>query len=203
MFTAFQASLFGTGEPAVDDSFAGLERRVLDECCWVDHAPSWLAGADDVFSMLLEAVEWRQRTVTMYERRLPEPRLTSWWSEKLGDEPLPVLGAARRALGARYRVHFDTIGFNWYRDGSDSVAWHGDRRGPRLPEANVAILSVGSPRPFRLRPRHGGRSLGYELGAGDLLVMGGACQHHWEHCVPKLRAAGPRMSVTFRHSGVS
>ena len=150
-----------------------------------------------------KSLDWHQRTVTMYDRRLPEPRLTSWWSGVAGGEPLPVLGQARRALSAQYGVEFNTIGFNWYRDGHDSVAWHGDLRGPRLPEANIAIVSVGARRPFRLRPRHGGPSISFELGHGDLLVMGGACQHHWQHCVPKSRGAGARISITFRHGGVT
>jgi alkylated DNA repair dioxygenase AlkB len=199
----FQASLFADASPGVDESFARLERRVLDEHCWIDFVPGWLAGADGVFDALAQSLNWRQRTVTMYERRLPEPRLTSWWSEASGTEALPVLGAARRALGEHYGVHFDTIGFNWYRNGNDSVAWHGDLRGPRLAEVNIAIVSVGARRPFRLRPRTGGRSITYDVGHGDLLVMGGACQHHWQHAVPKVRAAGPRISITFRHSGVS
>jgi alkylated DNA repair dioxygenase AlkB len=157
-----------------------------------------------VFSQLIETIDWQQRTVTMYERRLPEPRLTSWWSESSGSpEPLLVLAEARRALTEHYGVRFDTIGFNRYRDGNDSVAWHGDLRGPKLPEFNVAIVSVGERRPFRLRPRAGGRSLSYDVGHGDLLVMGGACQHQWQHCVPKVRHAGPRISITFRHNGIS
>jgi alkylated DNA repair dioxygenase AlkB len=200
----FQGSLFGDAAVAVDPSFAALLRRELDARCWIDLVPGWLAGADDVFTQLTETLDWQQRTVTMYERRLPEPRLTSWWAEAAGaPEPLPVLAAARLALSDRYGVAFNTIGFNRYRDGNDSVAWHGDLRGPKLPEFNVAILSVGARRPFRLRPRTGGRSIGYDLGHGDLLVMGGACQHHWQHSVPKVRAAGPRISITFRHSGIS
>lgn len=200
----FQGSLFGDAQLlGVDGSFAQLGRRELDERCWVDFAPCWLSGADDTFTALVDALDWQQRTVTMYDRQLPEPRLTSWWTEHDGREPLPVLGAARDALGAHYRVHFDTIGFNWYRDGHDSVAWHGDLRGPKLAEATIAIVSVGAHRPFRLRPRRGGPSIGYEVGHGDLLVMGGACQHHWQHSVPKVRSAGPRISITFRHSGVS
>jgi alkylated DNA repair dioxygenase AlkB len=200
----FQGSLFGDARADVDRRFTGLVRDALDERCWVDHAPEWLAGADIVYSELTEMLEWRQRTVTMYERRLPEPRLTAWWGGPAdGDEPLPVLADARHVLSEHYGVGFDTIGFNWYRDGDDSVAWHGDLRGPRLPECKVAILSVGARRPFRLRPRAGGRSIRYDLGRGDLLVMGGACQHLWQHCVPKVRHAGPRISITFRHSGIT
>jgi alkylated DNA repair dioxygenase AlkB len=200
----FQASLFGDARAAVDRGFTGLVRNELDERCWIDVAAGWLAGADDVYTKLTDCLDWQQRTVTMYERRLPEPRLTAWWGGAAdGDEPLPVLAEARAVLSDHYGVRFDTIGFNWYRDGNDSVAWHGDLRGPRLLECHVAIVSVGDRRPFRLRPRSGGRSIGYDLGRGDLLVMGGACQHHWQHSVPKVRSAGPRISITFRHSGVT
>ncbi len=199
----FQGSLFGDAQVGVDTSFAALDRRLLDQRCWVDLAPGWLSGSDDTFTALVENLEWQQRTVTMYDRRLPEPRLTSWWTEQAGNEPLPVLGEARNALSDHYGVQFDTIGFNWYRDGHDSVAWHGDLRGPKLAEATIAIVSVGARRPFRLRPRTGGPSLSYELGHGDLIVMGGACQHHWQHSVPKVRGAGARISITFRHSGIS
>ena len=139
----------------------------------------------------------------MYERRLPEPRLTSWWSAggpAGGAEPLPVLGEVRRLLSSRYGKPFDSIGFNLYRDGRDSVAWHGDRERFRHEDPVVAILSTGRARSFRMRRVGGGRSRCWSLGDGDLLVMGGACQHDWQHCVPKVaRTDGPRLSIMFRH----
>ena len=70
---------------------------------------------------------------------------------------------------------------------SDSVAWHGDRHRHLATNPVIAIVSVGAPRPFKLRPRGGGSSVGWQLGNGDLFVMGGACQHEWEHTVPKVR----------------
>ena len=70
----------------------------------------------------------------------------------------------------------------------------------------VAIVSVGGPRAFLLRPRGGGLVLRHDLGHGDLIVMGGSCQRTWEHAVPKTaRAApstGPRISIQFRPRGV-
>jgi alkylated DNA repair dioxygenase AlkB len=201
----WQGTLFAAGAPAIDESFAALERIELDGDCWVDVAPGWLAGADDVFDALIERVEWHQRVVTMYERTLPEPRLTSWWRESSGQrEPLAVLDEARRAVGDRYGCRFDSIGYNWYRTGEDSVAWHGDRFAKQVRNPTIAIVSVGEPRPFRLRPHPkrglGGRSRSFDIGHGDLLVMGGACQHDWQHSVPKVhRPIGPRISITFRH----
>jgi hypothetical protein len=138
----------------------------------------------------------------MYDRLVDEPRLSCWWGRTAGGppEPLAVLGAVRSILGERYDRGFDSIGFNLYRDGRDSVAWHGDRVAGTDVEPLVAVLSVGAPRPFLLRPRGGGPSRGFLLGQGDLLVMGGDCQARWEHTVPKVSSvAGPRISATFRH----
>ncbi len=97
-----------------------------------------------------------------------------------------------------------TAGLCLYRDGRDSVAWHGDRIGRGATEDTVvAILSLGAPRALLLRPRGGGPALRHDIGHGDLLVMGGSCQRTWEHAVPKTaRAAGPRISVQFRPRGV-
>ena len=71
---------------------------------------------------------------------------------------------------------------------------------PLTEQPTVAIVSTGQPRPFHLRPRGGGASRSWQLGHGDLFVMGGSCQHDWEHCVPKIAAAGPRLSIMFRHN---
>jgi alkylated DNA repair dioxygenase AlkB len=197
-----QGSLFGTLAPAFDDTFSSVERVMLDGTSWVDVGRSWLAGSDAVFDELSGQLTWRQRrAVRMYDQLLDEPRLTSWWDAAGGaPEPLPVLADVRHGLSRRYAVTFDSIGFNLYRDGQDSVAWHGDRHRHYVVEPIVAIVSVGAPRTLRLRPRGGGASTGWELGQGDLFVMGGRCQHDWEHSVPKLRhAIGPRMSITYRH----
>ena len=199
--TSWQGTLFGLDDPAADASFHGAELIRLDDDCWLEHCPAWLAGSDLVFAELVTGVPWCQREVVMYHRLLPEPRLTAWWA--MGDgvgEPLPVLAQMREILSSRYDRDFDSIGCNYYRDGRDSVAWHGDRV-RHLADPVVAIVSVGAPRAFLLRPRGGGSSRGFMLGQGDLLVMGGDCQSEWEHCVPKAASAGPRISITYRHRG--
>ena len=198
----YQGTLFGTLEPPeYDASFAEAQRIALDDTTWVEHVPGWLIGGDQVLAELTASLPFRQRTgVRMYDRLVDEPRLTAWWRlEHCRPEPLPLLSDMRLLLAERYREPFDSIGFNLYRDGDDSVAWHGDRHRHAVTNPVVAIVSVGAPRPFRLRPRGGGRSLSWSLGHGDLFVMGGACQHLWEHTVPKVRlTTGPRLSITFR-----
>ena len=208
MTVLVQESLLDVAEEPVLGSLAGAVRRVpLSRGAWVDLRPDWLAGSGAVFGALLEAVPWRAERRHMYDRVVEVPRLLCFYDE---DAPLPhpALTAALRALNAHYGAElgepFRTAGLCLYRDGRDSVAWHGDRTGRSAREDTiVAILSLGAPRAFGLRPRGGGASLRYEIGHGDLLVMGGSCQRTWEHAVPKTsQAVGPRISVQFRPRGV-
>lgn len=199
---AWQPSLLDAAVDGVelDAGFCGVRRRELGNGAWVDHGLGWCRGADDLFAHLFAATPWSEREVRMYDRVLPEPRLTHRW--RLDDGPVPpaALQEMARVLSDRYGVEFTQVGANLYRDGSDSVAWHGDRVARDLPEAIVALVSLGAVRPFRLRPTGGGASVGYLPGPGDLLVMGGSCQRTWQHSVPKIRAVGPRMSIQFRHA---
>ena len=197
-----QGSLFDGGEPTVDVAFAGLRRIALDDRSWVDHEPGWLAGSDELFEELVATGRFSQRTVEMYERKVPEPRLTAGWTTDATSDALPAaLRDIAQALSGRYGVAFDRIWVNLYRDGRDSVAWHGDRNRHSHRNPLVATVSLGARRRFLLRPVAGRPQLELHPGHGDLVVMGGACQHEWEHTVPKeARAVGPRMSITLRHS---
>src|SRR4051794_37414835 len=184
----WQASLLSDGEPAVDPHFAGLVRHQLSPDAWVDHCPAWLSGADRVFEFLLEHASWRGHDRVMYGERVVEPRLRARYD---AIEPVTVLEEAASALSSRYGVEFDSIGLNLYRDGRDSVAWHGDRIPRDLDEPLVATLTLGAQRRFLLRPKGGGRSTNLAPAAGDLIVMGGTSQRTWQHSVPKVAAAGP------------
>ena len=200
---AFQPSLLDSeAAPAIDVSYEGVVRHALDETSWVDYCPGWLRGADALFGLLLEAGSWEQRTRHMYDGRVLEPRLTAGWPVEGGADVPPALPEMCASLSERYGVTFDRVWVNLYRDGRDSVAWHPDRNGRVHRNPLVATVSLGARRKFQLRPRGGGRiALTLEPGCGDLVVMGGACQHDWEHAVPKeRRVTGARMSVTLRHT---
>jgi len=203
----WQPSLLDAGpEPGVDETFAGAGRIELDEKSWIERVPGWVSGSDALFDHLVRTAEWGQRTRRMWDNAVLEPRLTAWWGAESG-RPLrpPILERMRRALSQRYGVEFDSMGLNLYRDGRDSVAWHGDRIAREIAEPLVAIVSIGEPRRFLLRPKHAapgeGRRRAHRLvlGRGELLVTGGATQRAWEHSVPKVASAGPRLSLTFRH----
>ncbi|MEU9291921.1 alpha-ketoglutarate-dependent dioxygenase AlkB [Streptomyces sp. NPDC048275] len=208
MSTHLQGSLFDQTDETHLGPLTGLHRTVLGDGAWIDLMPLWLGGADALFARLVAEVPWRAERRQMYEHVVDVPRLLAYY--RAGDTlPHPVLDEARDALSAHYADElgepFTTAGLCYYRDGRDSVAWHGDRigRGARE-DTMVAILSVGAPRDLLLRPRHGGDTVRRPLGHGDLIVMGGSCQRTWEHAIPKTaRAAGPRISIQFRPHGVN
>jgi alkylated DNA repair dioxygenase AlkB len=195
---ALQGSLLGTTAPSVDPD-AVVERVELDDRSWVDVGRVWLRGADTLLETLVAAVPWRQGRRKMYDRVLDDPRLSRWYSAA-DPLPHPSLDAVRRALSARYRVGFGGVGLNYYRGGRDSVAFHRDRELRHLDQTLVAIVTLGAARPFLVRPRGGGPSHDLRPGSGDLLVMGGRTQADWEHSVPKVARAGPRVSVSLRWS---
>ena len=208
MTATWQSSLFDLGtEPGVGPLGDTVERTVLGRGAWIDLRRGWLTGADELFERLTEVVPWRGERRHMYDRVVDVPRLLCFYDQ---GEQLPdlLLDQARQTLNDHYRgelgEEFVTAGLCLYRDGRDSVAWHGDRIGRgRTQDTMVAIISLGSPRVLALRPRGGGQSIRHELGHGDLIMMGGSCQRTWEHAIPKTaRPVGPRISVQFRPPGV-
>jgi alkylated DNA repair dioxygenase AlkB len=198
----FQGSLLDsvTTTPEYAADFVGLRRHHLPDRAWVDRLPSWVRGADALFDAAERHLSWRTGTERIRGADVPRPRLVASVRREALPPELRLLGQLSDVLSERYGVALDRITCNLYRDGRDSVAWHGDRVARDLPEATVAIVSLGEPRPFRLRPRGGGSSLSWAVGRGDLLVMGGSCQRTCEHAIPKVANAGPRIAVMYRHA---
>ena len=150
---------------------------------WLDVQRNWLADADDVFATLVRDVPWRAERRQMYDRVVDVPRLVHTYM--IGEAAAPP-GAGRRparrsptTTAPELGEPFVTAGCCYYRDGRDSVAWHGDTIGRgSTHDTMVAIVSVGDPRRLALRPRGGGESISVEMGHGDLVVMGGSLPAH-------------------------
>jgi len=193
-----QLDLFAAPRVGFDATFGELRRTTLADAAWVDHVPSWVLGHDALFEQLEASLEWHTESREMYDHMVETPRL-------LARVPAEVCGglfeAMRRTLSERYDESFVRTTAALYRDGRDSVAWHGDTVARELERAIVATISLGQPRRFLLRPAAGGASIAYQLGRGDLIVMGGSCQRTWRHAIPKVAVApGPRIAVMFRPS---
>ncbi|MFW6051410.1 MAG: alpha-ketoglutarate-dependent dioxygenase AlkB [Myxococcota bacterium] len=196
---ARQPSLFGWEEPSVDPRFGTARRLELSPGAWVDRVPGWVQGHERLFEALRDGIAWHASQREMYERMVDVPRLFA----RVPDDGTghPVLEQMRHALCRRYRRDLSQVTLSLYRDGRDSVAWHRDREVRELDDSVVAVVSLGGPRKFGLRPFGGGHARYFTVGWGDLVVMGGACQRDWEHGVPKMRAAAPRLAVMFRPEG--
>jgi alkylated DNA repair dioxygenase AlkB len=199
---AWQDSLFDEAPQGRSRlGFERVQRLQLDERCWLDLVPSWLPEHAELFALLQESAPWQQRERHMYDKKVLEPRLVAAWSDETLKELPEPLQEIRAVVSDRYRVDFDSVLVNLYRDGRDGVAWHGDTVRKRLPEAVVVTVGLGERRRFLLRPGQSGAAAHtLHSGHGDLVVMGGRTQHEWQHTVPKSTKAGARMSVTMRHS---
>jgi alkylated DNA repair dioxygenase AlkB len=196
---AVQLGLFGSEQPGFDHRYATLRRVMLSDDAWIDYQPGFITGHAALFDQLASTTAWRIGEEQIYEKTLPTPRLLASLPE---DGPgHPLLEDVRRSLSERYGEAFVRVSMALYRDGRDSVAFHGDRIARTLPSALVATVSLGAPRRFLMRPRdQSGRraSQAWNVGWGDLFVMGGSCQRTWQHGIPKVAHAQPRIAVMFR-----
>lgn len=196
-----QCSLFGLAAPAFDPRLPSARYRALSAGAWIEHHPGWLEGHERVFAQLRDQTPWQAHRRQMYERQVDVPRLVARapCTGPLAD----LLAGLSATLTERYRrplrgMALSNLSLAYYRDGNDSVAFHGDKVGRLANDTIVATVSVGAPRRFLLKPNAGGPSLTFDLGWGDLFVMGGSCQSTWQHAVPKRAHADPRISIMFR-----
>jgi alkylated DNA repair dioxygenase AlkB len=193
----YQTSLFGETAAAREFDFAAARRVELDASSWIEHVPSWVQDADELFEELLEVAPWEQRQRWMYTRTVVEPRLTAEYAD-VAQAPSDKLRSIVAALEEHYGARYGSLWLNLYRDHTDSTAWHGDVIGKVQERCTVPVLTLGATRRFLIRPTGGGPPLSFSPSSGDLIVMGGRAQRDWRHCVPKQTTpSGPRISINF------
>ncbi len=194
---------------AIDRS-AAVERIALgDGSSWVDWVPGFVVGADDLFAELRDGLGWATNEVLRYDRYVEERRVYA--GLRTDDPDHPAVRQTSLHLDSRYKVRFTGVAAIHYRDGSDFQGLHSDREMRWLDDTLIAIVVLGTRRPFVLRPRSGsaafvdrtpaGRLDGDVTlmpGHGDLLVMGGRNQRDWLHGVPAADTPEGRISLTWR-----
>ena len=203
-----QTSLFAADEFRCGTVCQAFEP--LDDRSSVLFSPGWIRGSDNVFEELRTDMPWQAMKRPMYDRIVEVPRLICAQpvAKLKSAHPLAVI---TRELESALNLRFESVGLNYYRDGNDSVAWHRDGSRSTARPGTVALVALGAPRTLAMRPHAehpaktaettritGATRHRWLLGHGDLLVMSGACQHDWEHRVPKEPGAGPRISLAFR-----
>ena len=193
------------------DPEAPVERVRLDDGSWVDVCRGWLIGADLLYEHLLREVPWQSSRLFRYDHWVEERRLGAYWRRGL-PLPHPALAEITRTIQKRYRVMFDGFGMIYYRDARDGQAFHRDTDMRWLEDTTIAILTLGSTRPWLLRPWSSkldqsptkGATHDLSPASGDLIVMGGRSQADWQHSVPYLAQRGlnmePRISLQWRHA---
>jgi alkylated DNA repair dioxygenase AlkB len=187
-------------------------RIELEGGAWLEYLPAWIDApeADRLLAALRDELAWEQREIVMFGRRVLQPRLIAW-AGSLGYRysgqtlepraPTPTTDALMARVVEHTHVPFNHVLINRYRDGADSIGLHADDERELGLDPTVATLSLGAARRFVLKPRRArfGPSRSLDVEHGSLLVMGGTCQRHYVHGVPRQSGAvGERISLTFR-----
>ena len=176
------------------------------------YLPGFIPATDTraIYERLENELDWQQEVVTLVGRRVPVPRLVCWHGDEdaayqysgLTHDPKPwtdTLLLLKQSIEDVSGHRFNSVLGNLYRDGQDSMGWHADQEKVLGKNPYIASLSLGQERLFKIRHNKTGETLGLPLADGSLLLMGGALQHHWRHCVPKsAKAAAARINLTFR-----
>jgi alkylated DNA repair dioxygenase AlkB len=190
-----------------------MERYSLDAECQLTIWRGWLAAdeATRVHAALAQQLDWEQRSVHIFGRWIPQPRLIAWAGDVpyrysgLALEPRPICGAVGQLMlevNELTRTAFNHVLLNRYRDGNDSMGWHADDEAELGREPPIASVSLGAPRDFLVRAKANkerSQRRSFTLGSGDVLLMAGATQHRFVHALPKRSASrAERISLTFR-----
>lgn len=181
-------------------------RHDLDSGSFLEVYPRFWSGAKAWADEASERIPWVRGEVLRYDHYVPERRRGALVDPRDDRE----LAELTRRLEHRYRVRFEGVSALWYADGEDFQGLHRDRQMRWLDDTLIAIVVVGEPRPFVLRPVSVGRGVRLPAGEdprdvtirpghGDLVVMGGRCQRDWLHGVPRqIGHRSPRWSLTWR-----
>jgi alkylated DNA repair dioxygenase AlkB len=159
--------------------------------------------SDHYYKVLLEESPWKQRTRKMYDKIIPDPRLTAWYGNESDYAWPPVLLEIKKRVEHACGIVFNSVLLNYYRHGNDSVAWHSDTLPSSGKHHAIASVTFGETRLFKVRHKTNKEipQLSIPLTHGSFLLMGETMQYYYEHHVPKTsRKIGARINLTFRIS---
>jgi alkylated DNA repair dioxygenase AlkB len=171
------------------------------------HAPY-----DTIFQKLLSDTKWQQREMNMYGKKILQPRLTAWYGDPsrtyvysgLRNIPLPwtdLLRELKRRVEDCTESRFNSVLLNYYRNNSDSMAFHSDDEKELGPEPTIASLTFGDQRTFvfKHKLKKDIPNASVILNSGSVLLMRGKTQKFWKHAIHReTRICGPRINLTFR-----
>ncbi|MEH6442809.1 MAG: alpha-ketoglutarate-dependent dioxygenase AlkB [Oceanospirillaceae bacterium] len=188
-----------TALPIIDGEL-GLDEQFLS-----------IAQADQLQAQLLAELPWQHDELTVYGKSHLMPRQHCYQSEQdlayhysgltlTAQAYHPKVLQLKRYLEASTGLTFNAVLINLYRDGLDKMGWHSDDETELGESPNIASISLGAQRCFKLRHKaKAAADISLELPHGSLLLMSGALQNHWQHSLPvRKKITQPRINLTFR-----
>jgi alkylated DNA repair dioxygenase AlkB len=159
---------------------------------------------------LLHGLDWREEEIIIYGKPVKVPRLVCWYGEPeavyrysgvthIPQPWTPILDDLKARVERLSGHHFNSLLANLYRNGNDAMGWHADNEKELGQDPFIASLSFGDKRLFKLRHKKSRETIDLLLGEGNLLLMGGCLQRHWQHCLPRTsQSKDTRINLTFR-----
>jgi len=168
--------------------------------------------SDRYFNILFEEISWRHEAITLYGKKIMQPRLTAWYGDEgktlrysgieMHPTPwTPTLLEIKRRVEQTSPQKFNSVLLNQYRNEKDSVGWHRDNEKDLGALPVIASVSLGATREFQMRRyKEKDFKTSFTLSRGSVLLMKGNTQQLWEHQLPKRsKSIGPRINLTFRN----
>ncbi len=153
-----------------------------------------------------------QKPITIFGKKILQPRLIDFLgdpgvsytyskSQLIASEWTPAILSIKKLVENILDEQFNSGLVNFYRNGDDSMGWHADDERELGPNPIIASANFGATRKMKFKELGGGqRKIDIILDHGDILVMSGALQHHWQHMVPKrANIKESRLNITFRN----
>ena len=203
--------LLSDSEPEVEELLAGRNSSRGSSAILYRKAFTGDKSAQ-LFRLLLDAVDWEQREITVYGKTHPQPRLVAWFGNPgtsytyagLTLHPTPWIDPIlqiKAVCEAIAGATFNSVLLNLYRNGDDTVGWHSDDEPELGPNPIIASVSLGAARRFDLRNKVTKKTVKTLLLPGSVLLMTGRTQAEWVHQVPRTKRVGEaRINLTFRQT---
>lgn len=159
---------------------------------------------------LVEQLQWRQDTITMFGKTHNIPRLHAWYGDdsarytysKLTLNPIPwhpLLQELRDQCNQFCQQTFNGVLANYYRNGQDCMGFHSDNEPELGNNPVIASISFGAERVLQMRHKNSKEKHDVVLSSGSLFVMLNQTQDYWVHGIARSkRIQNPRINLTFR-----
>lgn len=167
--------------------------------------------AEGYFHTFLKELNWQQHDITIFGKKIPQPRLTALYAVNdssysysnltlIPKKFTPELFEIQQKLKLQTGQDFTHCLANLYQDGNDSMGWHSDDEKELGIDPVIASISLGGVRNFQLKHKNiKDQRFKLDLEHGSLLLMAGSTQHFWKHQLPKTKKqVAPRINLTFR-----